>query len=74
MMFSSGPVSCRSWAALSSVDYGSANVKMPPPDGIVTICLPFTAYVIAELDMSPPRLTRQSSSQLDAARFMSHER
>jgi hypothetical protein len=54
--------------------YGRANVKMPPPDGIVTICLPFTAYVIAELDMSPPRLTRQSSSQLDAARFMSHER
>src|SRR3954468_3162143 len=47
--------------------YGSAKVNRPSPAAIVTICLPFTEYVIGFALMVPPRLIFQSSLPLSAS-------
>ena len=57
------------YAALKGVSpgYGSANVNRPSPAAIVTICLPFTEYVIGFALIVPPRLIFQSSLPLSAS-------
>src|SRR5260370_15551988 len=47
---------------------GSEKVNMAPPAAIVTICFPFSMYVIGFAAIVPSRLIRQSSFPLSASR------